>query len=218
MNDEQVIAAIREQRAKVALAVPVEDILRRGDAIRARRVMPTTGGALALAIVAALGVSLLVAHGADRQPGHHREGFTLTAQVNGNIAVTISQLQDPAVLQSQLRGDGVPASVTFSDQMNPACQAFPGGAPGPSQDASLLEAVFPTPYQDPRNLAPPAPSATPVTGTPTPPLPLTPASTIVVIDPSALPNGAGVQLAISASGEAFLLPQLVLSSSQCTGS
>jgi hypothetical protein len=39
-----------------------------------------------------------------------------------------------------------------------------------------------------------------------------------VINPSALPGNAGVQLGASPTGTALLLPQVVYASSQCTGS
>jgi len=45
----------------------------------------------------------------------------------GDIKVTIRELRDPAGLQRTLRADGVPASVTFAGQQNPACQGSPQG-------------------------------------------------------------------------------------------
>ena len=46
--------------------------------------------------------------------------WTVTRQADGNITITIRQLKDPAGLQATLRADGVPASVTFARQQNPA--------------------------------------------------------------------------------------------------
>ncbi len=43
-------------------------------------------------------------------------------------------------------------------------------------------------------------------------------STVIVIDPSALPGNVGVQLGISHDGGLVLVPQLVYAGSQCTGS
>ena len=40
--------------------------------------------------------------------------WTVTKQANGDIDVTINQLQNPAGLQSTLRADGLPVDVTFS--------------------------------------------------------------------------------------------------------
>ncbi len=39
----------------------------------------------------------------------------------------------------------------------------------------------------------------------------------MVIDPSALPGHAGVQLGVSPDGKALLLPQVVYASLPCTG-
>jgi DNA-directed RNA polymerase specialized sigma24 family protein len=46
---------------------------------------------------------------------------------DGLVDVTIRELRDPAGLQSKLRADGVPASVTFSGQPNPSCRPYPAG-------------------------------------------------------------------------------------------
>jgi hypothetical protein len=43
-------------------------------------------------------------------------------------------------------------------------------------------------------------------------------SAVIVIDPSALPGNAGVQLGISHDGGLVVVPQVVYASSQCTGS
>jgi hypothetical protein len=61
--------------------------------------------------------------------------WTVARQTNGSIQVTIRELRDPAglqatlrdpaSLQATLRADGVPASVTFSGQPNPACRGYP---------------------------------------------------------------------------------------------
>jgi hypothetical protein len=55
---------------------------------------------------------------------------------DGDIHITISQLGDPAGLQSTLRTDGIAASVTFLGQPNPACQPL-------SADPGLLGKIFP---------------------------------------------------------------------------
>lgn len=51
--------------------------------------------------------------------------WTVASQPNGSIQVTVSELRDPAGLQSKLRADGIPASVTFSGEANPACHGYP---------------------------------------------------------------------------------------------
>ncbi len=49
----------------------------------------------------------------------------MSRQANGDVDVTINQLKDPAGLQSTLRADGLPASVSFSGPMlSASCQPY----------------------------------------------------------------------------------------------
>lgn len=252
MNEDELITLVRDQRDKVPLSVPVEDIIRRGRTLHTRRMVPGVVGGLALASAVAVALSgqspadhqparqttTLSTHPTSHQPAHlaghpaasqpssqptvRLAAWTVTKLPDGNISVTVRQLQDPAGLQSTLRSDGVPASVTFGQQTNPACEPYPGGSnqqpPGPgstTQISPLLKAVFPKPY---KNLPPSGPPLVrPASGAPTRPL-LNPNSTLIVIDPSALPSNAGVELGTSPSRTAFLMPQVVYASPQCTGS
>ena len=110
---------------------------------------------------------------------------------------TIRERRDPAGLQQRLRADGVPASVTFSGQQNPACQGYPGGG-SQSQRRQLLGSVV----------------TAPGTG-----------RDVMVIHPAALPPGAGLQINAlfrhdpgqRDSLEGFSVG-LVQASPQCTGS
>jgi hypothetical protein len=214
MNDAELITAVRESVTEIHSTTPVEQIVSRGRAVRARRI-PGLAGALAVVAGVALAVAALLpsGHQAGHQPTARLAAWTVTKLADGNISVTINQLKDPAGLQSTLRADGIPASVTFADQQNPACQPYPGGTPGsPSQ---LLKQVFPKPYQGLAAAPQPGPPR-PATGPP--PSPPTPGATLIVIDPSALPDNAGVQLGASFTGDAVLLPSVVYASPQCTGS
>jgi hypothetical protein len=232
MNDDELITLVREQRDTVPLTVPVEEIIRRGRAVRARRLIPGAVAAVAVATGVALAVTALTpaTHVAPHQiasptavpnasrsdqPTPRLAAWIVTKLPDGNISVTVRQLQDPAGLQSTLRAEGVPASVTFGQQLNPACRPYPGGTPGlPGQFTPLLKAVFPKPYQ---HIPTPPPGPARMVPAGSAPPPLTPDGTPIVIDPSALPGDAGVQLAASSSGSAVLLPQVVYASSQCTG-
>jgi hypothetical protein len=137
---------------------------------------------------------------------------------------------DPAGLQSTLRADGVPASVTLFN-LNPACQPYPGGkATIPPYYLGrkltlqqlkkvtlqqrlqwlfppLLLKVFPTPFEEQkaeileRNQIPLLPSP----------------NGVVVIDPSALPGNTGVELVTAPGGSEFIEPEVVYASPQCTG-
>jgi hypothetical protein len=122
-------------------------------------------GTAAVAAGAAVAVTALIpaSHPASR-PGARLAAWTVTTQAHGIIHVTIRELRDPAGLQAKLRADGVPASVTFTGQQNPACQSYPGGG-SQSQRRHLLSSV-----------------AGPAGGDG------------MVIHPSALPSGAGLQI------------------------
>ena len=122
-------------------------------------------------------------------------------QADGSIQVTIRELRDPAGLQRTLRADGVPASVTFTGQQNPACQSYPGGG-SQSQRRHLLSSV--------------AGLLSSVAG---------PAGGDgMVIHPSALPSGAGLQIYTlfqnypGPRGSFQVAVGLVQASPQCTGS
>jgi hypothetical protein len=62
MSDEELITLVREQRDTVPLTVPVEEVIRRGRALRIRRLIPPLGGALAVVT----GVALVVTVRPDR--------------------------------------------------------------------------------------------------------------------------------------------------------
>jgi hypothetical protein len=196
MNDDELITILREQRDKVPMNTPVEQIISRGRVVRARRRVPAVAGALGAAAAVAFAVSaaLPASHPASG-PGAQLAAWTVDRQADGSIRVTIRGLRDPAGLQHTLRADGVPASVTFTGQRNPACQGYPGGG-SQSQRRHLLSSV-----------------ATPAGG-----------RNAMVIHPPALPSGAGLQ--IDALFQHYPGPRgsfqvgvgLVQASPQCTGS
>jgi hypothetical protein len=201
MNDDELITMLREQRGKVPMNTPVEQIISRGRAVRARRRVPAVAGALGAAAAVAFAVSLALpaSHPASHPasgPRAQLAAWTVDRQADGSIRVTIRELRDPAGLQHKLRADGVPASVTFTDQRNPACQGYPGGG-SQSQRRHLLSSV--------------------ATGAPG-------GHDAMVIHASALPSGAGLQ--IDALFQHYPGPRgsfqvgvgLVRASSQCTGS
>jgi hypothetical protein len=230
MSDTDVLSAARDSLSGMPVASPpdVETIMARGRARRhRRRLIPGMTGTLAVAAGAALAVTTLApaSHQATpqtgRQPAAHLAAWTVTRLADGDISVTIRELQDPAGLQGTLRADGIPASVTFAGQLNPACRPYPGGTiPWPPQSPTpLLRQVFPKPY----GILPPSPqqssgwSQAPGPSSP-PPAILPPGQTVIVIAPSALPSHAGVQIAAT-HGAGWIGPvQVVYASPQCTGS
>ena len=186
MTDEELMTMVREQRTSVPMTTPVEQIIRRGHAVRTRRRIPGIAGALAgaAALVLAMAALLPAGHQAGRPPPIQLDAWTVVKHADGTIVVTVRQLRDPAGLERTLRADGVPASVTFFGHEPRACHNYP-------LDAALFHRVF---------------------GGHGPPL---------VIHPSALPRGTGVQLNpghYPRGGPIALAAGLVRASPRCTGS
>ena len=209
MNGDHTLTAIKDRLAEVRdslgeahPSIPAGEIIARARRRRVRRrLIPGLTGVLALAAGAAVAVTALLpaSHPVGHRPGFQLTAWTVVKQPGGNIKVSIHELRDPAGLQRRLRADGVPATVTFLGQQNPACHPWPGaaltGTHTPAGDA-LFNRVFP-----------PDPGA--------------PAG-VIVIHPSALPHGGGVLLAAgfghAPSPVIAIGAGLVRASPQCTGS
>jgi len=218
MNDNELITAVRESFTDVHMTTPVEQIVSRGRAVRARRRIPALAGGVAAVAGAALAVASLLpgTHQASHQPTARLAAWTVTRQADGTIRVTIRELINPAGLQSKLRADGVPASVTLTGQQNPSCRRYPASP-------ALLASVLSQAYEvlPPLHQGPPA-------STPGKALSLV---VVMLIHPSALPSGTGVQLAttftllrpVAANGgvervaHGHVEKGLVYASPQCTG-
>jgi len=196
------LAGVRDSLGEAYPSIPASEIVARARRSRLRRrLIPGMAGVLALAVAAALAVTTLApaSHQASHHPGVQLAAWTVVTQPGGNVSVIIRELRDPAGLQRRLRADGVPATVTFLNQLNPACHPWPGaaleGMHTPAGDA-LFNRVFP-PHPGPPG--------------------------VIVIRPSALPSGGGVQLAASFGSpgpRAFITigAGLVQASPECTGS
>jgi hypothetical protein len=136
MNDTELSSMVRESVADIRSSTPVDQIISRGHAVRTwRRRVPAAAAALAVAGGAALGVTALEPSGhpaptAAGKAGSHPAvvrlaAWTVAKQANGDIVVTIRQLQHPAQLQATLRADGLPARVSFSGRPDSAvCQPY----------------------------------------------------------------------------------------------
>ena len=160
MNDSELITAVRESVADVHTATPVEQIQSRGRAVRARRRISALAAALAAAAAAVIAVTVLPAsHPATNQPGVRLAAWTVVRRPDGDVAVTIRELYNPAGLQRELRADGVPAVVTFhaTHRYPSSCQVYPASR-------ALLSRVFPLDGRDPSAGVMIRPSALP-TGT-----------------------------------------------------
>lgn len=210
MNNDHTLTAIKDCLAEVRdslgdahPSIPASEIIARARRRRVRhRLIPGMTGVLALAAGAAVALTVLPAsHPASHQPGLQLAAWTVVKQPGGNIKVAIRELRDPAGLQRRLRTDGIPATVSFFDQRNPACRPWPGaGVTGMHTPAgnTLFSEVFPG--------HPGAPAG------------------VIVIRPSALPNGGGVQLVATFGhpgqprGDVAIGAGLVVASLACTGS
>ena len=137
MNDDELITTVRESFTGIHSTTPVEQIVSRSRAVRARRRIPGVAAALAVAAGAALAVAALLpaSHQGRHQPGVQLAAWTVVKQTDGTVSVTIRELRDPAGLQRRLREDGIPASVTFSGQLPRSCQRYP-------MDSALINRVF----------------------------------------------------------------------------
>jgi hypothetical protein len=237
MSDADVLRAAADSLSAIPMpsAPDTAPIITTGRARRRRRMTGLSIAGTAAVTVVALGLSGAFGSASHQPAGSARHqparpahvqlvAWTVTRLADGDISVTINQFKDPAGLQSALRADGVPASVTFVSQRNQACQPYPGGTlspgsgpPSPLRPPPLLEQVFPTPYQQVG--APPGTGPAGMVKASGPPAPPPSGNrTVIVIDPSALPRNAGVQLASSnAAATALLLPVVVYASVQCTG-
>jgi len=219
MNDDQLITAVRDSFTGVRSATTVERIVTRSRAVRAQRRVAGVAAALGAgaAGAVAVGVALPASHPAASHPGAdypaashpasapsvRLAAWTVIRQADGSIKVTFREAADAAALQRTLRADGVPASVTFTGQQNSACKPYnAGGSPafwpfGPKA-GPLGGYTF---IHHPKDAF-----ATPYA---------------LVIDPSALPSGAGLQIWTSGTPGAAdnfqLQVMLVQASPPCTG-
>jgi hypothetical protein len=125
MNDDELMTAVRKSFTDVHSATPVEQIVNRSRAVHTRRWIPAMAAALAMVAAAAIAVTtLLPGHQPSRPVTVQLAAWTVVKQADGTVYVTVRELRDPAGLQRTLRADGIPASVTFAGQPNPACRPY----------------------------------------------------------------------------------------------
>jgi hypothetical protein len=190
MNDDELLTMVKEQRTKVPMTVPVEQVIRRGRALRSRRRIPGLAGTLAVAAAAVFAITaLLPGRHASHQSGFQLAAWTVVKHADGTVYVTIRELRDPDGLQRTLRADGVPASVIFGTS--------PNVQPNPCQSdghPNLLPKVVKP------STAPGQPRGHAI---------------VMTIHPSAIPAGTGVQIITSHTSVGI---HLVTASQGCTGS
>jgi hypothetical protein len=166
MNDNELSTMVRESVADIHSATPVSQIISRGRAVRARRWVPGAAGTLAVAAVAALAVTALLPAG---HPGTPASG-------HGSIRPSSVRLAAWTV-SKQANGD---IDVTIHQLKDPAGLQATLRADGlpvnVSFSGSLLNPAC-QPYQGTGTAA-----VTQIHGND------------LVIDPSALPSGAGLAI------------------------
>lgn len=123
MNDDDLTTAVREPLADVHLTTPLDEITRRGKALRNHRRLRGVTGMTALAGAIAVAAALLVPGGTSTPPP-----WTVTKVSDDTIKVSINDLKDPQGLERELRADGIPARVEFeiarhSRKLNPHSRA-----------------------------------------------------------------------------------------------
>src|SRR5260221_1110693 len=110
MTDDELITAGRQPFPTVRMNPPVDQIVSRGRAVRARHRIPWMAGTLAVA--AGLAVALTALLPASHQPRTQLTAWTVAQQAGGNNRVTIPEVRDPARPQRQLPSACVVASLT----------------------------------------------------------------------------------------------------------
>jgi hypothetical protein len=210
MNDDELMTAVRDSFTGVRSATPVDQIVRRSRTVRTRRRIPALAGALVVTAAGAIAMTMLLA---DHQPSHpgtaQLTAWTVTKHADGTISVTIRELRDPAGLQHTLRADGLPTSVTFFGQQNPACVPYPhrrGQSRSETRRMTIIKGLFTGRYSSGTIVRPAASGGG------------------LIIDPSALPSGVGLQIGagpvrhFSRISLSPIWAGLVEASQQCTGS
>ena len=229
MNDTKLADAVKsglteacDSLSTVHMAIPASEIMARSDEARRHRRLGVLAGAGGLAAVAvAVGTALPASHPTASHPASgpsaRMAAWTVDRQADGIIHVKFfGEFRDPAALQRTLRADGVPASVTFIGQQNPACHILNlgGQPPNPPGDRSK-----------PSNKGPGSGNGTWL-------LPNGPDDALV-INPALMPRGVGLQIAVmrgipagpagpwpypKGSGHPVAELATVQASPQCTGS
>ncbi len=196
MNDNEVLAAVRDSFSDVRMHTPLEQTLRRGWVLRVRR-----RGYRAAALVGAAAVVAAVTTanlGTSAGPPA-LAAWTVTVGPGHTVTVTVRQLSDAAGLQRTLRDDGVPARVTFQPGEPSTSPPLPAGC----SDVAMSDAA--NANLQSKILGPPGAIANGVA---------------LTLYPREIPHGVGIFLAIqsgsNSQGWGWGL-DLVQATQSCTG-
>jgi hypothetical protein len=202
MQDNDVLAAVKESAAGLNLGVPLDAVKRRGRAVRTRRRLAGAAGitAVAGAAAAAAVVGTTTAPVAPSiQP--RLAAWTVMPGPDDTVRVTIRQLDDPGGLQRTLRADGVPTRVEFAGAVVSTNAPLPPGCAAPgmpdAENAALQEKIIPVNTAGPMH------------------------GIALTIHKSAIPRGIGIYLTIQSGSKQSSWGwglDLVQATAQCTGS
>jgi hypothetical protein len=138
MNDSELITQVREPFDGVRMTMPLDTVVEHGRVIRRRRRRRALAGTAAVTAGLATTVALLIPGG---QAGPAKPGtamltaWTVTRDRDGGVTVEVRQMKDPAGLQAMLRGDGIPARVTFNPQIS-MTPPLPAGCRAPKMSGT----------------------------------------------------------------------------------
>jgi hypothetical protein len=122
MTDQELMTHVRLSLEDIHMTVPPNDIVRRGRAVRVRRV-----GFTAIVVMCASVVAVVVSMSVTA-PSPALAAWTVSKTPSGPIFVTIRQLADVPGLEAQLQNVGVASLVTASLAIPPSCTEWHGGA------------------------------------------------------------------------------------------
>jgi hypothetical protein len=125
MDDNELMAAVRDRFDPVRMRTRTETIVARGRSLRRRRRSAVAGGALAVALGAGLAVPALTA-GTAATPEHvSLAAWTMDQRPDDSISVTIRELRDLRALQRVINAAGARVTITqqkaFPDERPNAC-------------------------------------------------------------------------------------------------
>ncbi|MGA8117891.1 MAG: hypothetical protein WCA46_30000 [Actinocatenispora sp.] len=118
MRDDDLISAVQQPLASVHMDTPLEEVTRRGRALRTRRRLRGVTAVSALAGVAAVAGALLVpgvgGSGRAPAPGPADAPWTVTRVSDNEVRVSIESLKDPKGLEHELAANGIRARVEYN--------------------------------------------------------------------------------------------------------
>jgi hypothetical protein len=203
MQDNDVLAAVRESAMGLRLEVPLDEIKRRGRVVRMRRKLAGAAGITAVAVVAAvIAVTGTAPAPVARTPAVQPRlaAWTVMTGPGDTVRVTIRQLDNPGGLQRTLREDGVPARVAFGGTVMSTNAPLPPGCAAPrmsdAENAALQAKILPLDLAGPKQ------------------------GIALTIHKSAIPRGVGIYLTIQNGSDQSSWGwglDLVQATARCTG-